>query len=251
VFPANSLIPIHDENPTRNFAILTAIIIALNVAVLLAEPSFGTVPADPQKASTAVTFLYRWGLVPWEITHGRPVHLAGCAGPCLPDKNVYLSLITSMFLHGGLLHIAGNMLFLWIFGNNIEDVLGKFRFVIFYLLAGLAAALAHVAANPSSMVPTVGASGAIAGVLGAYIVLFPTARVTSIVPIFFFLTRVDLPAIVVLGIWFASQFLIGAGSQPASGGGVAWMAHVGGFIAGIVLIVLFGGLQRRRRLQPG
>jgi rhomboid family protein len=245
VLAGNSLLPIHDENPTRTFAILTALIIALNVAVFLAEPGFGTVPADPRGASAAIIFLYRWGLVPWEITHGQPVHLAGCAGACLPGKNIYLALITSMFVHGGLLHIGGNMLFLWIFGNNIEDTLGKFRFVFFYLLAGLAAAFAHIAANPSSTVPTVGASGAIAGVLGAYMVLFPRARVTTIGPFFM---RIQLPAVVVLGIWFASQFLIGTGSQPGSGE-VAWMAHVGGFVAGLVLIFLFGGLQRRRRVQ--
>jgi rhomboid family protein len=241
VLPSNSLIPIHDENPTRSFSVLTIALIAANVLVFLTEPSLG-MGNSPQ----LLQFLYRWGLVPWEITHHQPITEAAlrsggitaqCGGACIPGKSIYLSVVTSMFLHGGILHIAGNMLFMWVFGNNIEDTVGKFWFVLFYLATGVAAAFAHVLVNPESVLPTVGASGAIAGLLGAYIVLFPRARVLSIVPIFFYITTVRLPAIVVLGIWFVSQFLISTGQQ--AGGGVAWMAHVGGFVAGAVLILPF------------
>jgi rhomboid family protein len=241
VIPSTSLIPIRDENPTRTFSVLTLGLIIANVLVFLVTPGFG-MSESPQ----LLQFLFRWGLVPWELTHGQSITegalrsagiAAQCAGACVPGKSIYLSVLTSMFVHGGLLHIGGNMLFLWVFGNNIEDTVGKFWFLPFYLATGVAAALAHVAVNPESVQPTVGASGAIAGLLGAYIVLFPRARVVSLVPLFFILTTVRLPAAVVLGIWFVSQFLIGTGQQ--AGGGVAWMAHVGGFVAGALLILPF------------
>ena len=144
------------------------------------------------------------------------------------------------------MHIAGNMLFLWVFGNNIEDRLGKVRFILFYLICGLAAALAHVYGNTGSAIPTVGASGAVAGLLGAYLILFPRARITTILPLFIIWQVIKVPAVVVLGLWFVSQFLIGAGQQ-LGGAGVAWLAHVGGFLAGIILIIPFGG--RRKRIQ--
>ncbi|MGH2771772.1 MAG: rhomboid family intramembrane serine protease, partial [Actinomycetota bacterium] len=172
--------------------------------------------------------------------------LRACPGMPLEAKSVIASMFTSMFLHGGLLHLGGNMLFLWVFGNNIEDVLGKVRYVVFYLLAGLAATMAHVLANPASEVPTVGASGAISGLLGAYLILFPHAQVTTLVPLFIFIQFMQLPAIVVLALWFVSQFFIGAGQQ-AGGAGVAWVAHVGGFVAGMILIFLLGGWAKRQR----
>lgn len=240
MIPATSLIPIHDENPTRRFSIVTLAIIIANVLAFFSEPSLG-VGVSPE----LVEFFYRWGLVPKEITSGAPVALQGCDGPCIPDKSVYLALVTSMFLHGGLFHILGNMLFLWVFGNNIEDTIGRIRFTFFYMATGIVAGLAHVAANPDSVIPTVGASGAVSGMLGAYIVLFPRAHVTTIVPAFFLWTM-RLPAVVVLGLWFVSQFFIGA-SQQLGGAGVAWVAHVGGFVAGVVLILAVGG---RRRLRP-
>lgn len=236
-----ALIPIHDENPTRSFSLLTVALIAVNVLVFFVEPNLGV-----GTAPRLVEFFYRWGLVPKEITSGSPVTLPGCAGPCLPDKSVYLSLITSMFLHGGPLHLIGNMLFLWIFGNNVEDTLGRVRYFLFYFIAGIAASIAHVAANPDSVIPTVGASGAVSAALGAYIILFPRARVTTIVPAFLLLYTMRLPAVAVLGIWFVSQFFIGA-SQQLGGAGVAWVAHVGGFLSGAVLILLFGGRRRARR----
>lgn len=255
MLPATSVIPIHDENPTRSFSYLAAALIAVNAVLLFMEPGLG-MGDSPE----LVSFFYRWGMVPWEIAHGQPVTgealrasgipVVGCTGPCIPGKNVYLALLTSMFLHGGILHVGGNMLFLWVFGNNIEDTLGRVRFILFYLVTGVLAGLAHVAFNSGSVIPTVGASGAVAGLLGAYIVLFPRARITSIVPIFFFYQFLKLPAVVVLGLWFVSQFLIGAGQQ-LGGAGVAWMAHVGGFAAGAVLILLLGGRGLVRRGTTG
>lgn len=262
VLGANSLIPIHDENPTRSFSWLTAAIIVLNVLVFLMEPSLGQPdPRNPAKACELTEFFYQWGTVPWEVTRGQTPPPNEEVDPSLRElyqfceisqhvggKSIYLSLVTSMFLHGGIIHIAGNMLFLWVFGNNIEDRLGKVRFLIFYLLCGVLAALAHVYGNSASTVPTVGASGAVAGLLGAYLVLFPRARITTILPLFFFWQIIKLPAMVVLGIWFLSQFLI-AGAQQLGGSGVAWLAHVGGFAAGVALIIPFGGRRGARSVH--
>jgi membrane associated rhomboid family serine protease len=242
MIPPTSLIPIHDDNPTHRFPYVTVGIIVLNVLIFLSEPHFGT-GGGPQVAE----YFYHWGVVPREITQGHQLNLTGCLTTCFTNKNVYLALLTSMFLHAGFIHLAGNMLFLWIFGNNIEDTLGPARFVAFYLLCGLIAGLVHVALNSTSVYPTVGASGAIAGVLGAYLVLFPKARVLTIV----FITIVPLPAVLVLGLWFVLQLFTGA-SQQIGGGGVAWAAHVGGFLAGMILVLLFGGRGRLReqRLPP-
>ena len=240
MIPSTSLIPIHDDNPTRGFSYVTAGIIAINVLVLFFEPHLGS-GNSPEVAN----FFYRWGLVPWEITHGHPVALSGCFGACFPHKNIYLAIFTSMFLHAGVVHLAGNMLFLWIFGNNIEDTLGRVAFLAFYLVCGVLAALSHVALNPSSIFPTVGASGAVAGVLGAYLVLFPRARVLTGIVLIVYIQFIRLPAAVVLGFWFVFQLFTGA-SQQIGGGGVAWAAHVGGFLAGAALIFLFGGRSRVR-----
>ncbi|MGH6959363.1 MAG: rhomboid family intramembrane serine protease, partial [Dongiaceae bacterium] len=156
-----------------------------------------------------------------------------------------LSIVTSMFMHGGWMHIIGNMLYLWIFGNNIEDRLGHVRFVLFYLLCGAAAALAQSVVNTHSEVPMIGASGAIAGVLGAYMVLFPRAHVLVLVPLGFFTQVMRLPALLVLGFWFVLQFIEGGLMAPGEGGGVAYWAHIGGFVAGIALIFLLGGGRPR------
>lgn len=255
MIPGNALIPIHDENPTESFSYVTVVLIALNVAAFfLLTPNLGIERRcfDQQcfvEQCSLQQFFYRWGVVPDEVSEGEQL-TGDLGGGCrLQPKSVLLSLLTSMFLHGGFLHLGGNMLFLWVFGNNIEDRLGKLRYVVFYLATGIAGSLAHIALNPGSQIPTIGASGAISGLLGAYIVLFPHARIHSVVPIpilFFLIGRIRLPAYVVLGIWFVSQFFIGGGQQP-EGGGVAWVAHVGGFVAGMVMIFVLGGWRKRPR----
>ena len=229
------MIPLRDINPTRRFPYLTVGLIAVNVLVFVYELSLDDRALD-QLITTA-------GVIPFEVTHRL--------GP-----SVARDLITSMFLHGGWLHLLSNMLYLWIFGNNIEDVLGPFRFTLFYLLCGILAALAQVVSDPNAGIPTVGASGAIAGVLGAYLVLFPNARVQSLVFFFYFIRFVEIPAIIVLGFWFILQFFNGlaALNMPLSGG-VAYFAHIGGFVAGAVLVYLFrlgsrpGPPRRQRRGQ--
>jgi len=230
MIPPTSLIPIHDDNPTRTFPYVTVGIIALNVLVFLTEPHFG------RGGSLQVAeYFYRWGLVPWEITHGRQLDLTGCLQACFTDKNVYLALLTSMFVHAGPLHLAGNMLFLWIFGNNIEERLGPVGYAVFYLVAGVVAAFAHIATQTNSTVPVVGASGAIAGVMGAYLVLYPKARVLTIIPLFIFLQFVYLPAYVVLLGWLVLQFF----TNPNTG--VAVAAHIGGFIFGAAVGLVLRG----------
>jgi len=168
------------------------------------------------------------------------------ANECPGGKSVLVSLFTSMFLHGGFLHLAGNMLYLWVFGNNVEDRMGPIPFLVFYLAAGMVAAYAQVLPDPDSLTPLVGASGAIAGALGAYLVIFPHARVLTLVPIFFFLQLIELPAVLVLGFWFVLQALQGVGSLQAQTG-VAWFAHIGGFVFGAAIALLF---YRRRPPQP-
>jgi len=168
----------------------------------------------------------------------------------VPDVPVPLTLLTSMFMHGGLLHLGGNMLFLWIFGNNVEDSMGRVKFVVFYLLGGLAAIAAQVAVGPNETVPTIGASGAVAGVLGGYILLFPRARVITVIFIIFFFTILQLPAMLILGFWFVEQVLFGIyglNSPTGEGGGVAYFAHIGGFVFGLLLIKLFASEARHRR----
>jgi membrane associated rhomboid family serine protease len=151
-----------------------------------------------------------------------------------------------MFLHGGLFHLLGNMWFLWVFGNNIEDAVGHVGFLVFYLLCGILSFLTHIACNSHSYIPTIGASGAISGIMGAYIILYPRARIVTLFPIFIFFQIIRVPAFVFLGLWFVYQFLASSASGSTSGGGVAWSAHIGGFIAGMVLIKLFSG----RKQQP-
>lgn len=216
-------IPLRDENPTRRFAIITILLIALNVGVFVYQV------ISPQGLSYHVT---RMGVIPYEISHFRSLAEGVRLSPPL-------TLFAAMFIHGGLLHLAGNMLFLWVFGNNIEDTLGPLRFILFYFLCGLGATLVQVAMSPNSRVPMIGASGAIAGILGAYLVLFPAARVLTLVFLFFFIRVVAVPAAIVLGFWFVLQIL-----SAGLGGGVAWFAHIGGFLVGIGLIK---AITRRRR----
>ena len=182
-------------------------------------------------------FIFQWAAVPYQITHGEVLLIP----PLIP---LPLTLFSSMFLHGGFLHLFGNMLYLWIFGNNIEDTLGHSRFFLFYLICGLVAGVAQVFSNPNSTVPMIGASGAIAGILGGYLLLFPGAQVVTLVFFFFFLKIIRIPALLVLGFWFLIQFLhLGGGT----GGNVAWVAHIGGFIAGLVLVKLFQPQPAKRR----
>lgn len=222
------LIPIRDENPTLRKPYLTITLIGLNVLVFLYQLGL-----SPQEE---IIFLHQFGVVPAWLTGLAPV----VPPPeWLPRP---LTLITYQFLHGGLWHLGGNMLYLWIFGNNIEDALGPVRFIVFYLLGGVLAALSQVLSGPASMMPMVGASGAIAAVLGAYLALYPAARVVVLIWFFFFVQFIRVPALIVLGVWFLLQVL-GAG-----GPGVAWMAHIGGFVAGLLMIRYF--LPRRPRRPP-
>ena len=215
------MIPLRDIIPSRTTPVVTIALIAINVLVFLYELSLG-------RAVDAFT-LY-WGLVPAAFS--------------------WVTVLTSMFLHGGFLHVAGNMLYLWIFGDNVEDRMGHGRFLVFYLLCGVAAALAQTITAPDSVIPMVGASGAIAGVMGAYFVLYPKSRIVTLIPIFFFFQVIEVPAILFLGIWFLMQFLSGLGSivsvASGSSGGVAFWAHVAGFVAGISGVVVFRRPERQR-----
>ena len=217
------MIPLRDDIPTETFPFVTIFLIALNCTVFVYQLSLGKAAAD-----LAVAF----GAVPAEITGG--IELT----PSLPIPPA-MTLVTSMFLHGGLLHLGGNMIFLWIFGNNVEDSTGHLRFLLFYLLCGLAAAGAHITVNPQSRLPMIGASGAVSGVLGAYFLLYPRARVLTLILIGFFIQTVLVPAAFFLGLWFFIQFLSGWSSFGSQKGGVAWFAHVGGFLAGMPLLLLF------------
>jgi membrane associated rhomboid family serine protease len=234
-----SLIPISDANPTRGFPIITVALIVMNIAAFFfLQPGFG-------ESAEATNYFVENVAVPCQLQDecpDRPVQYSEEEDPIdIPDRSLLSfigAIVFSTFLHGGFLHIAGNMLFLWIFGNNVEDHLGKVKFVLFYLAAGIVAGFAHVLINLEgipALLPAVGASGAIAGVMGAYLVLFPRARINTLVPLFFIWTFVRLSAWIVLGIWFVFQFF----TSPDAG--VAWMAHVGGFVFGAIAIFVLGG----------
>jgi membrane associated rhomboid family serine protease len=229
------MFPYRDENETVRTPVITFLLIAINLLVWIFVQGAGS---DYAVAASVCNL----GLIPGELTLQAPVGSGFPMGDgiaCLVDAGrAPLHILTSMFLHGGWSHVLGNMWFLWLFGNNIEDSMGRLRFIAFYLLCGLGAAAAQVLSDPSSVVPMVGASGAISGVMGAYIVLYPRVRVYSLVIIFFFVTTIALPAWVMLGYWMLLQ-LLGTLSSPAAGGGVAFWAHVGGFAAGVVLIKFF------------
>jgi len=232
------MFPFHDENKTLHPAYVTIVLIAINVLVWLFVEGAGL--AIP--LARAVCEL---GLIPGELTGMLPPGTRFPLGGglvCLTDPGRQISnVITSMFLHGSWMHLIGNMWFLWLFGNNVEDSMGHVRYVIFYLLCGIGAALAQVAANPASGIPMVGASGAISGVMGAYLVLYPRVRVYVFVFLGFFFTTIALPAWTMLLYWFALQFVGGLAGLVAAeeGGGVAFFAHAGGFVAGIALVKLF------------
>jgi len=256
-----SLIPIHDENPTSRAAVITYLLIAINFIVFITEPVATSLTGNPTTAAEAchqIAYFREYAAIPKELTSnqqlrvtaGPPVSPDQCAVvPATYHKIPVLSVLYSMFLHGSWLHLLGNMLFLWVFGNNVEDRLGKVRYLLFYLLCGYLAAYGFALGDPNSTTTLIGASGAIAGVLGAYLVLFPRARVTSLVPFLLFIP-IRFPAWVVLGSWFLLQYFYFRGAGVGEGAGAAYLAHVVGFIAGIILVILLGGLSARRRPPP-
>ena len=232
------MIPLKDTNRTRTFPALTLFLIAVNAAVFVYQLSLGSGPL-------LTGFFYQFGLVPRALLSLGYWQDAGLLLGLAP-------LFTSMFLHGGWMHFLGNMLYLWVFGDNVEDWLGSLRFLLFYLVCGLLAALLQMAVHPGSPIPMIGASGAISGVLAAYLVLFPGARVLTFVPILFFFYLVRLPALIFLGLWFLLQFFNGAVALTAgdlSMGGTAWWAHIGGFVAGLVLILKRRKSRRRQMIH--
>lgn len=218
------MIPLHDDNPIQITPYLTIILIAVNIFAFFYEMSLG--PA-------AELFIYRFGAIPAVIFGNESLP---------PEVEVIpplATLMTSMFLHGGLMHLAGNMLYLWIFGNNIEEAMGRGRFLLFYIACGLIAAFSHALTDTHSVVPMIGASGAISGILGAYILLYPHAQVLVLIPLGFFMRLVYIPAGFALGLWFFLQILSGGFTAGRGGGGVAWFAHIGGFVAGMALVSVF------------
>ena len=219
------MIPLRDKNPTRHFPFVTILLICINVAIFIYELTLG---------QNLESILTQYCLIPSNFI--KALHTI--------DFNplLYITIITSIFLHGGWLHLVGNMLYLWVFGDNIEDKLGHLRFICFYLICGLAASALHIYLDPQSPVPTIGASGAISGILGAYLILFPKAKVVTLIPIFIFIQMAELPAFLILGLWFVLQFfngLLSLGYNTAGMGGVAWWAHIGGFVAGLVFVLPF------------
>jgi membrane associated rhomboid family serine protease len=254
------VIPLRDENPAARRAIVTILLIVINIGIY-----FGVQFPKHNDANADALFEYRWAGVPCEIHTGKPVVVVpegtlaptACAitaggidapQPAFPHKNVWLAVFFSMFLHASILHVLGNMLFLWIFGNNVEDQLGPFWFLVLYLVGGIVASLVHILGNLDSTAPFLGASGAIAVVMGAYIVWFPRARILTLVPIILVFVPVRLPAVVVLGLWFVLQIF----TQSSSG--IATLAHVGGFVFGMLIAFVLahaGGYPRRATLAGG
>ncbi len=223
------MIPLRDNLPTRHAPLVTLLLIGVNAYAFLTLCWLGTYGGQ--------RYIMYYGLIPCSLT-----------GSCQVTGRAFspeVTLVTSMFVHAGFFHFAGNMLYLWIFGNNVEDAMGRVRFVVFYLLCGLAAAYGQILMGPASRIPMVGASGAVSGVLGAYLLLFPHARVLTLIPLGFFLQVAEIRAVFVLGFWIVIQVLNGLLTFSYEGGGVAWFAHIGGFAAGCVLVGLF-----KRRTVP-
>ncbi len=248
------MIPLADENPARTTPYVMYALLALNVLIYLVD-------IIGPKTPFVGGFLWDYTMIPWSVVTNQPavfhmkipVMLESGMRAVVPVNVVHtglepqwLTIFTSMFMHGGFMHIAMNMLYLWVFGNKIEETLGHFKFVVFYLLCGVIAAFAHIASNISSTVPTLGASGAIAGLLGAYILLFPHARIRTLIMLGFFWTHVAIPAVYVLGVWFLLQLIGVGGTGGEVGGGVAYWAHIGGFVAGAAITWLLGGKKLSR-----
>src|SRR5689334_8734753 len=233
------MFPIRDDQPSFSKPFVTYFIIVLNVVVFV----FFELPLQAQGPRAINGLILQFGLIPRDFTRA----LTGATD--YPLAANLLTVLTSMFMHGGFTHILGNMWFLWIFGDNVEDRLGHFTYLIFYLLCGLGAGIVHTILNYNVDVPSIGASGAIAGVLGAYLVSYPGARILTLIPIFIFMQIIEIPAIIVLGFWFIMQFLSGTASlasATANAGGVAWWAHVGGFVIGMILVGMFPRRDRPR-----
>jgi membrane associated rhomboid family serine protease len=226
------MLPLSDHLPRRTTPVINYLLIAANIFMFVWELSLGP---DIEPTLFAVAF------IPARFWYS-------------PDLANIFTMFVSMFLHGGWIHLGGNMLYLWIFGDNVEDRLGHGKYLFFYFICGIAATMAHAVMNPASRIPSIGASGAIAGVLGGYIVMFPRARVTTLIPIFVFITVREIPAVVVLGFWFVFQLFIATASRGVAGveeaGGVAYFAHIGGFIAGMILVIAMGGLRRSAQPVP-
>lgn len=245
-----SLIPISDANPTRRFPIVTIALIVLNVFFFFQEPGFGT-------TYESTVYFYEEAPVSCQLEDVCPAAVdIGPGGRIpIPDRDLasfLTAILLSIFLHAGFMHIIGNMLFLWVFGNNVEDFLGPVKYLAFYLLGGIAASFAHVLTHSNDPTPSVGASGAVAAVMGAYILLYPKAKVRVLVPLIFIFTVMQLSAILVLGFWFLYQFFLGLpefadkiGIGAPGSTGIAWMAHVGGFVFGLVAVYLLGGRPHR------
>lgn len=272
------MLPLRDNVPTVRFPIVTIALIAINVVVFAWQLSAPSDRATNELLAQAQISerdqrSIEYGAIPRELTEPGTYCVPGVrAGeqPVCGSRQAFdtgrfralgieqvpwwATILTSMFMHGGFLHIIGNMLFLWVFGNNVEDSMGRLRFVAFYLLAGTAAVYSQAALDPGSTVPTIGASGAVAGVLGGYLLLHPQARVLTLILIVFFVTLVEIPAMVLLGLWFVLQFLPAVGQVATDvggeGGGVAYFAHVGGFVFGLVMIKLFARYHREARIEP-
>jgi len=213
------VIPIRDDNPTEITPYVTITIIVINVVLFIYQLALGRYGDQ--------VLIMRMGIIPYEFTHAVDL-------PPYVSHPLIFNLFVAMFLHGGVLHILGNMLYLWIFGNNVEDAMGHVRFFIFYLLTGLLASATHIVLMPNSTMPMIGASGAISGILGAYFVLYPWAKVHTLIFLFFFVTVIQIPAMIVLGFWFVFQLLSLFGR-----GNVAWFSHIGGFLSGMILVRFF------------
>jgi membrane associated rhomboid family serine protease len=261
------VIPIHDQNPLRRTPVVTIGLVLVNVVVFLLTPAVSSTELGtdaPRAACQQAAFYEHYAAIPREMTHNEPLarvptgevgDVSGDTVSCTTgqpsyDKIPFVSVLSAMFLHGGWLHLLGNMLFLWIFGNNVEDRFGRLRFLLFYLFCGYTAAYGFAFASPDSTEPLIGASGAIAGVLGAYLLLFPKARVWSLVPILFFIP-LRLPAWFVLGLWFVLQWLYSSGYAVSDGGSVAYLAHVVGFVTGLIItFIVMMSSRQPDRWQP-
>ena len=239
------MIPVGDSVHSRTFPIVNVTIIGLNILIFLYELTLSTTPLRPSGFSELDVFFFHWGAIPACLGDHFGFHpdvsQRELTFYCTNNRAV-ASVFYSMFLHGGWLHLFGNMIFLWVFGDNVEDAMGHLRYALFYLIVGLAATATQVFINQNDFTPAIGASGAIAGVLGAYLVLYPRARVTALIPFIFFIPFF-LPAVVLIGVWFAMQLISGVAALTTTdvnaGGGIAFFAHIGGFAAGVMLVKVF------------
>ena len=257
------MFPLKDNIPTERTAFVTIALIAINVIVYFVLQKGGILSGPPDKG------VVHWGAIPYEITHlgdecdavfgpdgvaRSPILCEGVDPVTVTDTPpALLTIFSAMFMHGSILHLGGNMLFLWIFGNNVEDAMGPVKFIAFYLLGGIAALAGQILVGPDAMVPTIGASGAVAAVLGGYILLYPRARVITLIFIVFFFTIVELPAMLILGFWFLQQVAFGyfdLANPAGGGGGVAYFAHIGGFIFGLATIKLLATRAKDYTVPP-